>query len=125
MPYLFKAQLKDGSCLYQNQEDQSTGTPGKNCFYDVLQRIDEVVFFRLQNENDCWAVNLITGEFEHNGRIFLVEQGDFERATPYRLIYWKRHTHHFQTGQHDIEYIIGWQTNDTKGKNYQQTIVVS
>jgi len=63
MKYLFKAILKDGSLIEQTQEDKSSHTENRNCFYDVLQKMDEVIGFGMENteNNDQYWVNLQNG----------------------------------------------------------------
>jgi hypothetical protein len=65
--YLFKALLKDGSLIEQNQEDRGS-VEGRNCFYDVLQKMDQLRAFALYNQEtgEEWLVDLNDGHFEHN-----------------------------------------------------------
>lgn len=134
MAFQFEAHLSNGEVYQQNPKDQSITTEGRNCFYDIMQRIDEVEVFGLFSD-DCpetWAVDLRDGHFQHNGIPF--QAGDPSLEVPVdekrRLIYFKRHTHTVQLGTalpeelaHSITYHIGWQVT-IDGKNYKQTISV-
>lgn len=132
MSFLFEAQFVNGDIYQQTTEDKSTTTEGRNCFFDVLQRIDEVVIFGLFS-NDCpdtWAVDLRTGTFHHNGVPFAA--GDPSVTIPQdaklRLVYFKRCgltiTPDGEQFEHPPVYHIGFQTNLADGSNYKQTISV-
>lgn len=43
LAYLFECHLKDGTMIQQTPEDVSVIDPAKSAFYDVLQRINDVV----------------------------------------------------------------------------------
>ena len=131
LKYLFEAHFRDDSVVEQTQDDRSATVEGKNAFYDVLQRISEVQTLSLTDGEIIASVDLTSGLFSLNG--FTFQAGDpsipnLKNATGFRLIYFKRHRHHFsQDGTeqgHEIEYHIGWQTT-IDGKNYQQTIAVT
>lgn len=76
--YLFKALLFDPSqkendqysMIEQNENDISPTTPGKNCFYDVIQAENAGLLraFALYNQEtgEEWLVDLNDGHFEHN-----------------------------------------------------------
>ena len=127
--YLFKCQFKDGTCLEQTEEDVSQTTPGKNAFFDVLERIDDVVAFEIINDFDYHSlkVDLQDGHFESNGIAFNAFPFDYPGRLdqPFRLVYFLRHTHTMgQYGEdHTVEYHIGWEIL-INGKNYRQTISV-
>src|SRR4051812_27369760 len=131
MKYCFTSQFTDGSFIYQDHEDTSHTTPGKNSFYDVLQRVDDVAIFSLTDGIHVYSVNLHTGQFTVDGVVFKScdPRHNLEGFTSRRLIYFKRNTLQFnnqlQTTAHDVEYFIGWQANDADGKNIQQTISVT
>ena len=127
LAYLFECHFNDRTFIQQTQEDASTTTPGKNAFYDVLQRINDVVAFGVFNDDHAYVVDLRDGHFDIDGVPFKAEPFDFPTGhdQPYRLIYFKRHTHSVTLGQdgedHTIGYYLGWQIT-VDGKNYQQTI---
>ena len=128
LKYLFECHLADGTIIRQTPEDVSAHTPGKNAFYDVLQRIDEVVLFGLIAEENAYAVDLRTGWFQANCADFCIPNDLPEGDHKFRLIYFRRNFHTVMMGgelpeelKHIVEYHIGWQTT-VDGKNYQQTI---
>lgn len=136
-PYLFVATFSDGSQIYQNEEDVSLDNPGKNCFFDVLERInagDVPVCFVLLGEH-CFGVDLRDGHFEVDVVPFFQHRPEQpgENYKDFRLIY-------FRTPRIDIEmntetgeqtpvkgyvlsYTIGWQATHN-GKNVQRTFTV-
>ena len=126
--YLFEAVFNDGTSIKQNPEDESTITPGKNCFYDVLQRIADVVTFTISNDENTATVYLKTGLFELNGVTFAASNPSqqFPHDTQFRLIYFRRITHSYgagiEHGMHTANH-IGWQTT-VDGTNHQQTIAL-
>jgi hypothetical protein len=129
--YLFVATFKDGSVIKQTQEDKSPTTPGKNCFYDVLQRMPEVRTFEFIGNGVRAGVNLETGHFSMNGATFLASDpsliANLNDIDGFRLVYFKRHRHtlsNYTEVSHGIEYHLGWQVT-LDGKNYQQTIALN
>lgn len=135
LKYLFSATFKDGTVIKQTQKDESATTLGKNCFYDVLQRMSEVVKFELVEDN--WlsgkkvSIDLLTGLFTVGGVEFIASDpsliSNLRDVEGFRLVYFKRHRHTLTNGvetNHEIEYHLGWQTT-LDGKNYQQTIALS
>ena len=129
LTFLFDAVFSDGSFITQNEDDVSLITPGKNCFYDVLQRIDEVVTFELFDHEHSYAVDLRDGHFEIDGLLFQAHDPDirFPPDAKFRLVYFKRNRIHHCGGEItgiDTVFHVGWQTT-IDGKNYKQTISVS
>lgn len=131
--YLFEATYKDGIVYSQGADDTSLFVTGKNAFYDILYEphkpIEELVEFSLKGDGHTYSVNLRDGHFEIDGVAIQVGDDmplDHDKCE-FRLIYFKRHTHHmnlnFVEKEHLIKYFIGWQTT-IQGKNYQQTISV-
>lgn len=125
--YLFKALFTDGTSIQQTPEDISSITEGKNCFYDVLQRLDDVEVFALHSDCTSVVVDITTGTFAINGVEFnAIGSDEFPHDAKRRLIYFRRHQHTFEQGEelsHETEYHIGFQTT-VDGKNIQQTIAV-
>jgi hypothetical protein len=113
LKYLFTAVFNDGSYLDQNVADVSATDQTKSCFYDVQERINDVVSFGLIDDDENHAcVNLDTGEFIINGSYFTLSA--LLPDTKRELVYWRRHTHQFANGHeqaHDVEYIIGYKAN--------------
>jgi hypothetical protein len=132
--YLFEADFSDGTTYIQGDADQSIDTPGKNCFYDVLNRLHDVVAFHLVGEGHRYSVNLLDGHFEIDGLRFQAGQDQFEPVNGFTLIRYLRTreaiTLNRETGEEvshesDTDFIIGWQAKDEKGKNHQQVITIS
>lgn len=130
LKYLFECHFADGTVISQTPEDVSANTPGKNAFYDVLQRMDEVVLFGLISDDHAYAVDLQTGWFQANHADFAVPNDLPEGEHKFRLVYFRRNFQTVAVGgelpeelSHIVEYHIGWQTT-IDGKNYQQTIKV-
>lgn len=123
--YLFKCLLNSGEIITQNETDQSTTTPNKNTFWDVLQRLNEVRAFGLYNQEngDEWLVSIEDGHFEHNMQPFLV--GDEGELANRRLIYFKRNIMNALNGEKLNEvFFIGYQGNRADGSNAQCKIGV-
>jgi len=127
MKYLFKAILKDGSLIEQTQEDKSSHTENRNCFYDVLQKMDEVIGFGMENteNNDQYWVNLQNGEFIINNAPFFFHEGELRNI---RLIYFKRNYIHrnlvTQEETRQYSYHFGYQALNEKGENVQKVIAL-
>lgn len=124
MKYLFKALLFDGSMIEQTQEDKSATTEGKNAFYDVLQRLDEVRAFGLYNQEtgEEYLVDLHDGHFEVNNVPFFLHN---EVLTNLRLVFFKRNTINFTTHEvYPVLYNFGFQANDEAGNNVKKIMTV-
>ena len=125
MKYLFVALFNDGSTIEQTQEDKSQHTEGKNAFYDVLQRLNDLRAFALYNQEtqDEYLVDLQDGRFEINGASFILHE---EPVSNLRLVYFKRNRISMMTGEHyDPLFFIGFQGNNALGQNVQRTITVA
>jgi len=126
LKYKFIAQYSDGTIYRQNDEDVSITDPVRSSYYDVAH--DKLIGFILQDiEDHSYFVDLLDGHFEINEIPFKLT--DVE-VTNRRLIYFRRHLHHF--GQldgveqsHTIAFHVGWQGNDKEGKNVQHTLIIS
>jgi len=123
--YLFKALFKSGEILEQSPDDQSATTKGKNCFYDVLQRLNEVRAFALYNQEtgEEWLTDLEDGHFEHNQSPFFIHD---EELTNKRLIFFKRNSFNALNGQPlSVTYHLGFQSNKMDGSNVQKVIMLT
>src|ERR1044071_2818634 len=113
LSYLFTAVFRDGSCVAQTPEDVSAIDPTRSAFYDVAQRLDDVLLFAVKNASHLYEVELGTGNSTIDGIEF--HAGDpsvqLPTDTKYRLVYFRRHTHPFnpqyEEQAHTIEYHIG------------------
>jgi hypothetical protein len=129
LKYTFRCDFLDSSSIIQHQADQSIYTPGKNAFFDILQRITEVERFTLidADKQPVASVNLQTGLFNINRFEVVCGDPSVRLESPvYRLIFFKRNVHEFLGGDHShqIKFHLGWQTNKPDGTNYQVTIGV-
>jgi hypothetical protein len=130
--YMFECHFENGDILTQTQEDVSLHTKGKNAFYDVIQRLDEVTVFGLFSDEveNIFAVDLRTGTFSVNGVEFQSQDPriTFDDAGKFRVIFFKRHAHTFDSANnemsHDVAFYIGWQRT-SGGVNHQSTIRVA
>jgi len=125
LKYLFKALFTDGTILEQNQNDQSTTTPNKNAFYDVLQRLNEVRAFALYNQEtgEEWLTDLKDGHFEHNQSPFFIHD---EELINKRLVFFKRNSFNALNGQPlSVTYHLGFQSNKMDGSNVQKVIMLT
>ncbi len=128
--FLFEVTLSDGSMIQESSDDKSQSTEGKNAFYDVLQRMDDVKYFCLRDScNHTLSIDLTSGQFELNGQVFGAQDPSFDLPpnTQRRLIYFRR-VHQFlctdgSSGTR-IEYHCGWQAT-VEGKNHQITVSVT
>lgn len=114
LKYLFTAQYKDGTTYEQNEQDVSLADGKRSCFFDVKQ--DEVEVFHLQGNDNVFSVSMIDGSFAVNGIWFYMHDSALG-LKDFRLIFYRQHTHQFNAETraelaHQIEYCIGWQTND-------------
>jgi hypothetical protein len=140
MPLKFVALYSDNTILEQNDEDKSIQNPTKSCFYDINH--DKLIAFALRNNDPNnykeYTVNLKTGEFLLNGIslndiIFTKDKDDYDfsysniKNLKLRLIYFKKNNISFTDGiktNHNISYLLGWQTTDTNGCNLKRILTI-
>lgn len=115
MPH-FIAEFTDGTIITQTPEDTSTHVEGKNAFYDVLQRLDDVLRFSLiQEDGTRLTTDLSTGHFEVNGVPFFAHDQNKQPQGKLKLIYFKEMHQNFHQGvsePYEIycnKYYIGWE----------------
>lgn len=130
MKYLFRVEFQDGTQYQQNQQDVSENNPERSCFFDIKQQESQgnfPVIFELNNGINKYLVNLRDGHFEVNGVCFDANLDDSseEIKGPYRLIYFRRHTHSFGQGEANywFTYNFGWQTTQN-GVNIKRIITI-
>lgn len=124
MKYLFHALFRDGTTVEQTQEDKSVTKEGKNAFFDVLQRLDDVRAFALYNQEtqDEYLIDLEDCHFEVNNVPLRLHNDHIINP---RLIFFKRNTISATTGEvFPVQHIFGFQANDVAGKNVQFTMTV-
>ena len=125
LKFLFVVEYKDGTTYEQTQEDVSLADEKRSCFFDVKQ--DEVLRFYLASSKDVFCVDLSDGHFEVNKVPFFMHDSGGE-LKDFRLIFYRQHTHKFnmerQELAHEVNYCMGWQTNDKDGKNHKRIMEV-
>lgn len=129
LKYLFIASFLDGTVIEQTQEDKSSIDPEKRSqFFDVLEKEKEVpmVSFILVGEGHEYGVDMRDGHFEIDGVPFQFHE---DTLTNLRLIFWRRHRHHFKAGSteqigHEVVYRFGWQATNHKGENEQHVMQI-
>jgi len=149
MKYIFKAEFLDGTSYTQNHEDiPLAGLGHGSCFSDIQERVrnGEVTKFTLTGDGQVHSVDLTDGHFEVNGVPFdCASEHTRPPLSNFRVIYLRRSRRYVKqhievreidgklqpvvTGSEDaggevVGFKIGWQANDAKGNNYQQTIEV-
>jgi hypothetical protein len=136
LKYLFEVEFKDGTVYKQTLEDKSIEGVG-SAFTDIVKRINDIRIFTLRNvkNKNCWSVDLITGEFYHNGYAFQIDDcldqlipKHLIAEYPKKLIYFRQHQHDYNMQKtelaHRIRYFIGYEF-DVMGKKYQRKISIS
>lgn len=127
--YLFEADYNDGQSYIQGSDDKSIQEEGKNAFYDIFYKpykpLADLIKFHIVGQGHRYTVSMIDGHFEIDGLAFQAYEFPLKE---YRLIFYKTHRHHFtpagKTVGHEIDFVIGWQGNDAKGKNVQRIIII-
>jgi len=132
MGMLFHAQFKDGSYITQNDRDESVLTEGRNCYFDVLQRIDEVEVFSLKAQGRPFlSVRLTDGKFGTLGLYEFIAHDPtivFPPDTKYTLLYQKHVVHHFNGPSRvggEVRHEMGWKATDVDGKEHRVSITVT
>lgn len=151
MPVHFEADFKNKTTYIQGAEDKSISVKGKNAFYDILQRMDEVVKFHVVITQDNletarWSVDLQDGHFEHNGDIFYVHDQDIDGKPfvnptgPFKLIFFRSRsekanvTFNIQTKKvmkvegatSEVKmYFIGWRTDTQNEPGIKKIIAIN
>lgn len=126
LKYLFIVEYKDGTIYRQNEEDKPVIVSKGSSFSDV--RIEDVKRFYLVDAKNVFCVDLSDGHFEVNEvPFFMHDAGD--GLKDFRLIFYRQHTHCVNIGlgkevSHDVNYCIGWQTNDINGNNVKRIMEV-
>ncbi len=113
---LYTAEFSDGSRIEQTPEDVSPTTPGRTPYYDITQRIDDVVLFTLNGDlmEGPIEVRPREGSLRVNGR----EVGE---GTPGRVVYVRdRSAELGPNGANMVDYNIGYETPD--GRKYMVKI---
>lgn len=119
LTYLFQATFKDGSVIQQTQEDVSPTVGGKNCFYDVLQRmadLDQFVLWEQSEEGGFAGVSLIDGSFAINGRPFrqlFDVTGTEPHLKDFELVFYKRTLQNIMSAESKAwetpsSFVLGW-----------------
>lgn len=126
LKYLFIVEYKDGSVYRQNMADLPVIKKTGSSFSDV--RMEDVSRFYLVDAKNVFCVDLNDGHFEVNKIPFYMhDQG--EGLKDFRLIFYRQHTHSFNIGTkeellHEINYCLGWQTNNEQGNNIKRIMEI-
>jgi hypothetical protein len=136
--YHFVATFRDGSQIFQNEDDVSPLDPTKNCLFDVLEREkagDGPVSFGLIGPLGFFGVDLRDGHFEINGIPFFMHRPEQkgENYKDFRLISFRTPRINIEmdtkTGKQTpvkgwvFSYTFGWQVTH-EGKNVKRTFTV-
>ncbi len=137
LKYLFEAHFANGPSVFQTKEDKSLIDPDKrSAFYDVSQRIDDIIIFGLYNDEHTYVVDLRDGHFEIDKVPFYAQpstSNNIPEGGKYKLLYFRDHQQDFivdqgngqcAEGEHRVMYRLGWEY-EVAGKTYQQTILFS
>lgn len=109
--------------MIQTPADVSAIDPTRNAFFDVSQRIDDVVYFGLSGNGCEYLVDLRDGHFEVNGIPFRI---DGVNVTGLRLVYFRRHRlmiYGSEIYAQHVEYHLGWK-GIVGGIEIQRTISI-
>jgi hypothetical protein len=112
--------LNDGTVIQQTPEDVSKVDPTKSAYYDVCQRLSDVVVFGFFNDDHSYLVDLRDGHFEVDGTVINVHTEEDLELMPdqkFELVYFRRHVHVTAVGgeipvelSHTVAYHLGWTT---------------
>lgn len=135
MKYLFEAHFSDGSIIAQTPDDASELDPIRSTYYDVVQRLDDVVLFGLYDNDHKYVVDLRDGHFEIDGVPFSaqpVSAPTILEGGKFKLLYFRDHQQEITIrdgeptpGVHYISFRFGWEYTDPHGKTYTQTLVIA
>jgi len=117
LKYLFHVQYYDGGGFIQEPEDVSKVDSKRSAYYDVEQ--DKVQYFELLLDDErVLGIDLATGQFFTCAEGYYLTQftiGD-PGPKPYKLIFYRQHTHNFNVGldelSHEVKYCIGYTDAD-------------
>ena len=121
MKYLFGCEY-DNEIYYQTENDKSLKNSEKSSFYDVVDK--EIRRFWLDGNGHNYLVDLRDGHFEIDGVPFKMHE---EELSDFRIIYYRKHTRQFcgtDEINHEIEFCVGWQTNNENGENIKQILTI-
>ena len=148
LKYMFGAHLASGEEVFQNAEDLSPTSAGKNCYYDLLRHneageilpcpIDgvalprlDIEIFQLEGDGHRYVVDLRDGHFQVDDVPFFM--GPLPPANEkLMLVFHYRVSQHIKTSMRegkrkreiigrDVEYHFGWTTED---KSRQQVMIL-
>lgn len=120
LKYLFTAQYLDGTEFHQTSADTSFKIKGGSAFSDVDQ--NQVEKFYLDGSGRSYMVDLVRGIFDIDGVEFTV--GDTGPG-PYKLIFYRQHTHNFNIDREELGHIIKYCIGYTDAVGMEHKIYVS
>lgn len=112
LKYLFTVEFTDRTSFKQEKDDVSKLDPKRSAFYDIENNGKKIKKFTLGKLFDKWSVDLITGEFTHNGYKFQLEENPTSGKKK-ALVFFRQHQHDTVNGQetdHRVIYFIGYKT---------------
>lgn len=128
LKYLFRAEHRDGSMVFQTQDDRARSLLG-SAYADVDHA--QLKSFALEGSGIRVLLDLDTGAFTMNGVPLLDPEKLVSKVvTPLRLIYFRRvdqglgelvGTPEREAGV-SVTYHIGWQANDAEGNNVRRVL---
>lgn len=128
MKYHFVASFADEFMIWQG-DDVSVINSEKSKYYDVLQEIEKgntLTYFILYNDVDDveMAINLKSLAIIADGCELYLHDPDV-KYTDVKLVFFRRHTVTFNSGEedsHTIRYILGWEGKNPQGERKEFTI---
>lgn len=131
--FLFVAFFADGTRIEQTPEDRSAYTPEKNCYFDVLSRVeqgDPPVSLVITNGQHTFGVDLRDGHFECNGAPFFQHRPELQKYKNFRPLYFRTVD---QLAKRDTlepisakiaGYTIGWKADDDAGNPVERIFCI-
>lgn len=121
--FTYLAKFRDGSVFLQPKDDLSTIDPTKSAFYDVLQKIDDVVYFEVtDNDERSLSVDLVTGLFKSDGNMLPAHPG-VSSGSKLTLVHFRRVKISPQSKTTETEYHIGYDF-EKDGKAVRHTVTI-
>jgi len=107
MKYLFECYFNDGTIIKQTSEDISCSDPSKSAFFDVHQKLHQIIYFGLYGSGHMYVVDLRDGHFEIDGVPFRIDGAE---PSTLELIYFRRNFLMIKDGDvlSHVSFHMGW-----------------